>query len=329
MLKLSHLINQNMNEIIAVFIITNILIVGFYKIFQIQWPELYFAVNDQASYFVSISPFRYVLFRLLPPIIITAIIVGGLRDNMTGSQIALYSSLICTTHALSSNGRAMYNLIFRPVKVKIYFNKYLQFIIHLFTIGALGGLGYLAGYLSSKGIFLPITPTISGLVDNVWSTVIVAFASVLLYEAYSNKSQVNIDNMLMKSHKSIGDEIIAKIHLECEKYNANERLVLAVCIAENLQRPRWIRTMEKLKSRISKQGSYGIMQATSNHYLTDDESIENAVKNYFAKSKLEYMDSDSIEKWVMKYNQSNTYSELVKAAYYYLPSDEYDEVLPG
>ena len=41
------------------------------------------------------------------------------------------------------------------------------------------------------------------------------------------------------------------------------------------------------------------------------------------------MDSDSIEKWVMKYNQSNTYAELVKAAYYYLPSDEYDEVLPG
>lgn len=329
MVKLTHVINQNMNELVSVFIITNVLIIGFYKIFQIQWPELYFAVNDQVSYFVSISPLRYILFRLLPPFIITAIIVGSLNNSLNGSQIATFATLICLSHSLLSNGRAIYNLIFNPIKVKVYFNKYLQIIIHLFTIVALGAVGYIAGYLSSKGIFLSITPSIPGLVDNIWSTIIVAFASVLLYEVYSSKTQTDIDRMLIKSHKNISEELTAKIHKECQKNDANERLVLAVCITENLQRPHWVRKLEKLKSRVNKQGSYGIMQISSDHYISDEESIEKAVKYYFAKSKFEYMDSDTIEKWVMKYNKSNTYAELVKASYYYLPSDEYDEVLPG
>jgi hypothetical protein len=41
------------------------------------------------------------------------------------------------------------------------------------------------------------------------------------------------------------------------------------------------------------------------------------------------MDIDTIEKWVKKYNGGSTYAELVKAAYNYLPGEDYEEALPG
>jgi len=318
-----------MNEIVSIFIIANLLIVGFYKIFQIKWPELYFAVNDQVSYFVSVSPLRYVLFRLLPPFLITAILAGSLNDNLNGNSLALFASFTCLSHALLTNGRSIYNLLFDPQKVKVYFNRYFQFIIHLFTLTALAITGYVAGYLAFRNVFLIVTPTLPGLVDNIWSTIITSFASVLLYEVYSKKGEVNVDNILSKSHKQISQTLINFIHEQSEKYKANEQLVLAVCIVENLQRPLWIRKVEKTKSYINKPGSYGIMQTKSDHYLNDKESIEKATKEYFANSKYEYMDFDTLEKWVSKYNMSSNYVELVKAAYNYLPSEDYDETLPG
>jgi hypothetical protein len=318
-----------MNEIIFLYITINLMIIGFYKIFQIKWPELYFAINDQASYFVSISPLRYLLFRLMPPFFITAVLVGNLNNNLNESQIALFSSVTCLSHALFTNGRAVYNLLFDPEKVKTYFNRYFQFLIHSTTFMAIGSVGYFAGYLASKNFFLLITPTLPGLVDNLWASIIITFTAIPIYDAYSKRGDENVDKMLKDSHQKISANLTKYLHEQSEKYNANERLVLAVCIVENLQRPLWVRSIEKVKSIFNRSGSYGIMQTNSDHYITDEESIKKAIERYFANSKNEYMDIDTIEKWVKKYNGGSTYAELVKAAYNYLPGEDYEEALPG
>ncbi len=318
-----------MNEIILLYIVINLMVIGFYKVFQIKWPELYFAVNDQVSYFVSVSPSRYFLFRLMPPFFITAILVGNLNNNLSGSEVAIFSSFTCLSHALFTNGRSIYNLLFDPEKVKTYFNRYFQFLIHAATLLALGSVGYFAGYLAAKNFFSLITPTLPGLVDNIWASVIITFTAIPLYDAYSKKGEENVDKMIKDSHQKISAKLISCIHEQSEKYSANERLVLAVCIVENLQRPLWVRNIEKAKSFFSKPGSYGIMQTNSDHYINDEESIKKAVERYFANSKHEYMDISTIERWVKKYNGGNTYAELVKAAYNYLPGDDYEETLPG
>jgi hypothetical protein len=318
-----------MSEFITLIIVINLLIYGFYKIFQIKWPELYFAVNDQLSHFISTSPERFFLFRLLPPLIITSLIIGSISAQTSVIHMFLYGGTICLIHAFITNGKSLMKLLFWRERIKVFFNYQFQVFLHIFTIAALFFVGGLGGVIAELGLFKSITPTLPGIVDNIWSTLITAVASISIYDVYTKRNNIDVDKLLRKSHEQIDSYLIEYIHMKSDEYLANERLVLAVCIVENLQRPKWIRSYERIKSNFSSRGTYGIMQVMSEHWISDEQSIDLGIKKYFTNSKLSYLGQEDITNIITKYNPSEQYSEMVWFAYCYLPSDKYDEVLPG
>ena len=318
----------NYSNILVVFFLILLGINIFYKIFQIKWPELYFTVNDQVSYFISISPFRYLFFRVLPPILIASLLSTIILQNYTNNQILYLNIISLTTHAIFTNGRAIWNLLFNHKAISIYYNKWFQFIIHISTITIMFLSGIISGYISNTGILSSIVPTFQGLIDNIWSTLITAVLAIVLYEIYSNRNRTTIDSILHQSYESIDQEIIDHINKFCEVNSASKRLVKAVCIAENIQRPKWIRRLEKIKSILFKNGSYGIMQVQSKKWISDKKSVEKAITEYFKYSNATYLDHSVIKMFVQKYNSSEQYFDLVYSAFNYLPYED-DEISAG
>jgi len=318
-----------MSEFITLIIVINLLIYGFYKIFQVKWPELYFAVNDQLSHFISTSPERFFVFRLLPPFIITSLIIGSISKQTSMPYMFLYGGIICLIHAFITNGKSLLHLLFWREKIKVYFNYQFQVYLHIFTICTLFIVGGIAGVIADLGLLKNITPTLPGIIDNVWSTLITAVASISIYDVYTKRNSIDVDKLLRKSHEQIDSHLIDYIHKKSDQYLANERLVLAVCIVENLQRPKWIRAYEKIKSNFSSKGTYGIMQVMSENWISDEESIDLSIKKYFPNSRRSFLDQENIDSIIKEYNAMEQYSQMVWTAYCYLPSDKYNEILPG
>ncbi len=219
-------------------------------------------------------------------------------------------------HGLLTNGRAIYDLIRKSQRIKIYFNYSFQILIHFFTIAALVGLGIVSGLASRFTLFRVLTPSLQGLVDNIWSALIAVILVEYLRLVYSNKS-IGIDEVFDRSLKNINPELLNHVDKVCSTNNANSVLVKAICIVENIQRPKWIRTIENIKARFRLTGTYGIMQVRSNKKISDAGSVDIAVKEYLKDTR--YVKSTEIFKsYINRYNSSEKYKDLVVRAMYFI-----------
>lgn len=58
----------------------------------------------------------------------------------------------------------------------------------------------------------------------------------------------------------------------------DSKILISIAILENINRPRWLRFIERLSSKIIKIKTYGLMQVSSDKYLDDEKSIIIAAK---------------------------------------------------
>lgn len=302
--------------ILSVIVTVNILITIFYSVFKLKWPDLYFSVNNMEALFISVSFKRFIFFRFLPCFLICVLVVATLTKNnpLYIAQVAGTISLLI--HGLMTNGKAIYNLIAKSKRIKIYFNYSFQILLHGLITLFLIGLGFIAASLSRLDFFRLITPTPQGLVDNIWSAFITVVLIEYLRKAYADKS-IEINEVFERSLKSIKPELLTHIDAVCLENNANPILVKAICIVENIQRPGWIRFFENLKARSKQWGTYGIMQVRINKNISDEESINIAVKDFFKNSK-NIHSPEVLTDYISKYNKALDYKDLVVQAMYFL-----------
>lgn len=297
-------------------VISYFLIYVFYNIFKTRWPELYFSNSDYASLYISFSPLRYFAFRLLPILIIVTMILGVFGKNISQSVINFLGISVGLFHALSTHGLALIKLLLNAKSIHTYFNKYFQLIFHFLSIIPVVLVAWFAAYISKTDFVLALIPTRVGLVDNLWSSFITALIAVYLYNIYKGQN-VDSEEIFSKSYKSLNTQLIKYIEEYCKEKMADVRLVLAICVVENIQRPSWVRKLERIKSFVFKKGSYGIMQVQSKKYLNDKESVKLAVDNYFAGHPNYRPDSLDIRRLVERYNKDERYVDLVLHAYHY------------
>jgi hypothetical protein len=93
--------------------------------------------------------------------------------------------------------------------------------------------------------------------------------------------------------------------------------VLAFAIVENLQRPPWVRRIENFFAKITKKGTYGVMQVSSTRGLSDEESVDQAVKTFFLNTK-NPSDHEGIVSLALTYNHDIRFAEEVANAYFYI-----------
>lgn len=74
--------------------------------------------------------------------------------------------------------------------------------------------------------------------------------------------------------------MVARVNDAADQHGCDPVFLRSILFAEALQRPRWVRRAERAKSILVKPGSYGVMQVSSPHPLSDDESIQTVAENY-------------------------------------------------
>lgn len=275
---------------------------------------MYFAVYDSMSLFISFSPIRYFAFRIVPVFSIIAIILGT-STTFSIKQRILAGLSIGILHALFTNLWALVKILKNDKTVFAYLNKPFQIFTHLFTFIIILFTSILAGTASHWGKIHLIVPDLNGLRDNLWSSVVAAMIGVWLYKLYK-KDEVSTGSLFKKNIEKLSPEIIKTIEEESIKNKANTRLVKAICVVENIQRPSWIRKVEKIKSIFDKEGTYGIMQIKSSHYIGDRESIKIAVEKFFSNTEDKCW--SDLEEIIFKYNSDKRYVEFVGHAFNYL-----------
>lgn len=296
-------------------LIAYVLIIIFYKLFQISWPDLYFSADDIASYSISISPLKYLAFRLAPVFIIVCFVLGTTGKKLSQEEINKIGLLIGLLYTTTTHGVAIVKLLVGSKSITIYLNKYFQYFYHFVSIIFITLSCYIAALISKTEYIADLTPSLSGLVDNIWSSIITALLAVYIYKIYQGNN-INTYEIIDRAYKKIPANIVNSITDYCMQKNADATLVMAICIVESIQRPLWIRRVEWLKSLLFKHGSYGIMQVEAEKFVKDEESIKIAVDRYFANKH--HMQLDELRALILSYNRDERYTDLVLFTYSYI-----------
>lgn len=308
-------------SLLAIFC-SNFFLFLIYRYYEYKWPEQYFGPENKANIFLSIKPYYYFVFRIMP-ILVTILLINGTLFKLSGNTLdsVLIGGVSALVFALRNDGKAIYDLVTHSQKIKVYRNKYFQLAAHFITILLLFCAGLTAGFLATNNFILDwFIPDLKALRDNVYASFIAVVLSFALYKIIKKPNEISLDSVIEKSIKNIDRNIYSLIEIESKKYNANQILVKAICISENIERPRWIRKIENVMSMFKKNGTYGIMQVSSNKRISDQESIKIAVPKFFANTDSPNID---IEHVIRAYNPQDDYVSLVVEVYKFITIEKY------
>lgn len=298
-------------------VITLIFIYQGYKYFKVKWPEDYFGPNDKDSIFLSAKPMHYVVFRLFPVLCTIVLIQGTIyKAGYKTINSILLGAITAFIYSVSTDGNAFIDLIKGNKNIQIYVNRIFQSMLHIVLIIALTITGSIAGFLITINQIQLFLPQLNNLLDNVWAAFITVIMFYIVRSIINKPKKISITQVINRS-SDIGLKFISYIEKYSKQHNADPLLVKSVCIAENIERPKWFRNLEYALSFIKKKGSYGIMQVTSDHPISDEESIKIAIEKYFKNSANFNLLTDKLL-LVKKYNDNENYIRLIEEIYRFI-----------
>ncbi|NOJ58424.1 hypothetical protein [Arthrobacter sp. 260] len=177
-------------------------------------------------------------------------------------------ALICmgVPYALLNDGRAMWRLRRRgsgrgPV---LWF--YYVFNLVLIT-------GLVALSLTTYRVYMEFVPEPDELIFALWTAV---FAAVLAtaFQQLLRTPNLSVEQKLAAARKDMGEGTWAYVEEAASNANCEPVLMRAIVAAEALQRPRWMRRLERAKGRVIPEGSYGVAQMTASKPLSDAQSVQ-------------------------------------------------------
>jgi len=219
----------------------------------------------------------YILFRSMPPFIILTMFASFLARYFS-NQAIFYPVILA----------AFISLFPRDIYC-LFLNKktWREKLIHAMNILLVIMIAYLVTTFYGLDFLKYLAPSASGLVDNLWSSILVALLVIFYFEVTNQRTKINEDhdeviardNYILNSFKKINTLYGDIINSECIKYNCPKPLLYAVLIYENMNRPVLFRSLENILIRVFKKPmTVGIAQVMSKTPLTDRESIQKAAK---------------------------------------------------
>lgn len=284
----------------------------FYRVVRFRWPESYFGASDTAALAVSASPLRYSLFRW-GPVFVTCLFVSVAVDRAGGKNVASALSA-AGSHALLTNGRALVLWLFSARSLRRH-----RTPIALVRAVGVAGAVIVAWLATAVGSYIDfVVPDLDELAATLWTAALAGVAGAFVLEI-GRKHPIGEDELMRYSRERIPDELWEAATRISERYAADVHVVRAVMMVENLQRPAWFRRLERLKGRISRRGTYGIMQMLSTGPISDEESIERAVRDRLSRVSVRLDgrgDHVLIEEFANSYNPTPNFVSLMPHAYW-------------
>ncbi len=293
-----------------------------YRVFENKWPDAYFATTDKSSAILAMSPVWFFGFRFIPIFAVTTLAFSFLKIDDYSIQERIASGLIVSIiYIIPTDFLALYKIFKKSSSIYQYSNKASQVLTHVLSALFVFSLIMAGSYASSLLIFQKVVPTAQGVADNLWSSLLIAVFLSIFYRLpiwVNHWSDIDVYKI---SRRRIDPEIFREIKRQSTSYNANQYLIESIAIVENLQRPKWLRRFEWLKSWFIKEGTYGIMQVYGNSYISDIDSVKLATDKFFKDSK--DMGLDSLLELVRKYNPDEKYLDMIQEVYKATAPPEY------
>jgi hypothetical protein len=172
-----------------------------------------------------------------------------------------------------------------------------------------------AGWFGRQA-FAPLVPDPRDLVSNIWAGFLAAIGAVYLQQIVLVRRKPR--ELLVTSFGEIPLELRAYAFSRAVDLQIDPRIPLAIMTAENLERPKWVRSLERLLPR-RLDATRGIMQQEGAR--NDFQSIDLAFERYSSGWKAAQVDAWPPVNVFERYNLSEEFQSLAIGAFEMLDSN--------
>lgn len=284
----------------------------FYLAIRTKWPESYVTASTDVGLVINRSVTRYVLFLVFPTYL-TSLLTATTVTRFKGSALAC-AVIGAAAFLVSGQLRHYWTVVRKSQKP----NRLSATLVSLFaTISTLA-----AALLGSfgPGPLSFVVPSIDEFFKSLWTTLFVALLAVFAIHTWGDTTSAY--TLALRSKREIGDVLVGHTEAEARRLAVDPALAIGILLTENLQRPAWVRTLERWKGVFLPRGTYGVMQVTSSRSVSDRRSITLAMENHLAGASLKRdefgIDEDDLRRKLTRYNPSAGFvdvaSQMVREA---------------
>ena len=227
---------------------------------------------------------HYFAYRSVPVFVCSTFLVVSLdRGKARGiagiSAGAMAVVATCITHLVTTNGRAFLGLRRFPRGRRIGL-----LLLYLSTTALTIASAGLA--IGLRRDLSPLVPKASEISLAAWTAIAVAVLAgwVLEASAGGQLSEATVE----KSARELPQAALRMLWLKSRETDTEFRLALAVAIFENMQRPAWVRSIERRTGWLMGEGTFGLMQVRAKRPLSDIESVEIALETLLRGARVDH-----------------------------------------
>ncbi|XMT16990.1 hypothetical protein QTN79_04265 [Candidatus Saccharibacteria bacterium oral taxon 488] len=255
---------------------------------------------------------NYFLFRTLPVAVIVLLVVSIEQRYFKVNQPWSYAFWA-----------AIVSLLFRDIwgifKKRKFISERLIHITNVLLVICTGTFIGLMGNWFNLSIIAP--SSIANLLDNLWSSMIVAMLVLFYFRVTNMGSSHNVaedenntafTNYVVRALGDIYDNYHESIDLFCRDESCNKLLLYSILVYEDMNRPLVIRKIENaIVTFLKCELTVGIAQVKSKKPLTDVESIKIAARILRNTNSYDMYDAAEIKRVVGVYNSGKVYAQTI------------------
>lgn len=286
---------------------------AFYRAFSSRWPENYFGGSSGVDPVISQSPLRYLSFRALPVLLVAY--AAAVVAERVGSDRVVVVIATWAGYSLTSSIPSIWHALMDG-QPKIGLAAY-----------RLGGL-MVTGIVSAIAIALgdrfdPYIPSGSEMAFAFW----IALATVAT--AHWGRSLMArrpaTGELLARARREVDEELLKPLQ---DAHHPSVAMLYALAYAEHLNRPGWVRALERALLR--RGGSYGLMQMRSERPLTDAESVSRFLELLPSYPKIGDEDEwGDARRFFLHHNADADFADLALEFYWALREELDTRRVPG
>jgi hypothetical protein len=253
-------------------LLTSAILFGAYRAVEWRWPERYLGMSQTFGLSSQETWFRFVLYRAIPTYVFAAtclVTVERLGGYVWVSGVVLWLASVAATH-----GKVVVQGIIRRWGEANYAGYHLAMILMLTTVLFIAG--------ASRQAWGLLVPPPAELLSALWSGLLVAGLGGFVIFAVRPRPDwapaYGPSYLLDRATRDVGVGELDWLFAECVRTGADPVLLKSLLVVEAVQRPKWLRQVERLGFRFGMVRTSGVMQISAPRPLSDRESITAAAE---------------------------------------------------
>jgi len=264
---------------------------GLYRAVEWRWPERYLGMHETFGLSSQETWLRFVAYRAVPTYLVVAtccVTVGRVGGSPWIAAIVMWLLSIVLTH-----GRIVFDALRSRRGEVNYAGYHLQMILLLTAVIV---VAVMTGDSWGK-----LVPQPEEFLIAIWSGLLVAglggFVIVTLKPRSESAPYYGASYFIERATRDVGLDLMDWLFTESLRTGADPVLLKSILVVEAVQRPRWLRRIERVGVSLGIAKTSGVMQMTSTKALSDKDSITLAAEAYAGLWSLRYRDSGEYSMW--------------------------------